>query len=354
MNTNTNSLQQAAKILKTPEFAVFAEAVSVTFFRKGFVYFSGVNNSGRLSIRLERAWRNALHTLMEKYPEIAPTLEEKLNSVRSVDMAGEYAVIASPACFNDNNAYGRGMMRANGLGYQRKDLFVGIDPTGDTISTLGSAHYAEVHLVEMYMLTCVEPDVEKNRCTKEVYTHPHCRVLTVADPLAQEIVCAVALEAALWDILETAGIPYDFPGYGWFAEQLANLQIAPLTYNGKTLCADQYLLDALCFAAEHPQFQAKNPNYETAEAWERCFLRKPRCIEFTGDFYQSLGLTDQQINELPNITTKGLTQIPIGKESLTEQDALMVDALVEGADLPETHTNIFQRLSVKLLLESLV
>ena len=354
MNSNTNSLQKAAEILKTPEFTAFAEAVSVTFSRNGFVYFSGVNNSGRLSIRLERAFRNALHSLMEKYPEAAPALEEKLSSVRSVDMAGEYAVIASPACFTDNNAYGRGMMRANGLGFLRKDLFVGIDPTGDTISTLGSAHYAEIHLVDMYMLTCVEPDVEKNRCTKEVYTHPHCRVLTVADPLVQEIVCAVALEAALWDILEAAGIPYAFPGYDQIAEKLANLQIAPLTYSGKLLYADQYLLDALCFAAENTQFQVKNPNYETAEAWERCFLRKPRCIEFTGDFYQSLGLTDQQINELPNLTAKGLMQIPIGKESLTEQDGLMVDALVEGADLPETLMNIFQRLSVKLQLESLV
>ena len=355
MNTkfNSTSLAQAAEILKTEEFAAFADAVRATFAKKGYVYFSGCDTSGRLGIRLERAWRKAIGSFMEKYPQAAPALEEKVVAVRNVDMAGEYSVIASPACLSQNNAFGRGMMRANGLGFYRKDLFVGIDPTGDTPSTLGSAHYAQIHLVDMYMLTCVKPDVEKNRSTKEVYTHPHCRVLTVADALAQELVCAVALEAALWDILEANGIPNEFPGYAQIAEKLAEMQVAPLTYNGRTLCADEYLMDALCFAAEHPQFQVKNPNYETEEAWERCFLRKPRCIEFTGDFYQSLGLTDKQINELPDLTSKGLTQIPIGKESLIEQDALMVDSLLDGCDLPQTHMEIFQHLAVGLLLNSL-
>ena len=357
MNTNLNhtSLAQAAEILKTEEFAAFADAVRATFARKGFVFLSGSGDTGRVGIRLERAWRKALNSLMEKYPQVAPALEEKLVAVRNVDMAGEYAVIESPAFLSQNNAYGRGMMRANGLGFLRKDLFLGIDPTADTPSTLGSCHYALIHLVDMYMLTCVKPEVEKNRSTKEVFTHPYCRYLTAPDLRVLEIICAVALEAALWDILEANGIPNEFPGYAWFADKLTAMKTdARLDYAGRTLCADEYLIDTLCFTAEHPQFQAKNPNYETEEAWERCFLRKPRCMEWTGDFYQSLGLSDQQIKSLPNLTSKGLTQIPIGKESLTEQDALMVDSLLDGCDLPLTHMEIFQHLTINQLLESLV
>lgn len=351
MKTNLN---QAAEILKTAEFAAFADAVRATIARKGFVFLSGSGTPGRIGIRLERAWRKAIGSFMEKYPEAAEALEEKLVAVRNVDMAGEYAVIESPAFLSQNNAYGRGMMRANGLGFYRKDLFVGIDPTADTPSTLGSCHYALIHMVEMYMLTCVKPEIEKNRSTKEVFTHPYCRYFTAPDLSILEILCAVSLEAALWDVLEANGIANEFPGYGWFADKLTSLNAdASLTYTGKTLCADEYLMDALCFTAEHPQFQAKNPNYETAEAWERCFLRKPRCMEWTGDFYQSLGLSDPQIDSLPNLTSKGLLQTPVGKESLTDTNALMLDTLPELQDLPQTHMDIFQHITLKLLLESL-
>lgn len=352
---NNISLQKAAEILKTPEFSAFADAVRATFGKNSFVYFSGSGDPGRVGIRLERAWRNALNNLMEQYPQAASALEEKLVAVRNVDMAGEYAVIESPAFLSQNNAYGRGMMRANGLGYLRKDLFVGIDPTADTPSTLGSCHYALIHLVDMYMLTCVQPDVEKNRSTVEVFTHPYCRHLTAHDLQVLEIISAVALEASLWDILEANGIPNQFPGYDWFAQQLAAMNTdAVLSYSGKTLCSDEYFIDALCFAAENPKFQAKNPNCETEEAWQRCFLRNPRCMEWTGDFYQSLGLTDQQIASLPNLTAKGLTHIPIGKESLTDADALMLDSQPALSDLPQTHMAIFQHITVKVLLESLL
>ena len=124
MNTklNTTSLAQTAEILKTAEFVAFADAVRATVARKGLVFFSGSGTPGRIGIRLERACRKAIGSLMAKYPEAAPALEEKLVAVRNVDMAGEYAVIESPAFLSQNNAYGRGMMRANGLGFLREDL----------------------------------------------------------------------------------------------------------------------------------------------------------------------------------------------------------------------------------------
>lgn len=349
---HNHSLKNAAEILRTPEFSAFADAFRVAFTKNDRVNLTGTGEAGRLAIRLERAWRKAATILMEKYPQAVPVLEQQLPYLRHIDIAGEYSVIATPPCLPQSNIFGRGMMRATGVASAGRDTVICLDPTGDTPSTLGSAHYALIHLAPTYILTCQEPDAEKNGRTKEVYTHPNCKVLTVADTHVMEILCAVAVEAALWDLLESAGIPNDFPGYAWFADQLEALQVSPLTYSGNTLLADDYLLNILCFAAKHPRFQVKNPNYETAEAWERCFLRQPRCLEWPADFYQSLGFSNAQIQSIPDISANALMQIPIGKESFTQQDGLMVDVLLDDIDLPETHMDIFQHLTVNLLLES--
>ena len=348
---NKTPFQTSAEILKTEEFSAFAQAIRNALAEGGKVFFSGSSAAGRLGIRLERAWRKAVLSLQKKYPQAAARLEEKLDSIRNIDMAGEYSVIASPQCLSQSNIFGRGMMRANGVGLNRNNLFIAIDPAADTPSTLGSAHFVLIHLVPMYMLTCKAPVVELNRHTKEVFTLPYCRVLTAADLLTLEILCAVALESAL---LELCGDAKSFPGFDWFAAKLASMpSVKPLVYSGSTLCADEFLLDALCFAAEHPQYQVKNPNRETAEAWEHCFLRQPRCQDWPADFYQSLGFSNAQIQSLPNITAKGLLQIPIGKEAFTDESALNVDALLDGYDLPETHMEIFRHLAVGLLLNSL-
>lgn len=350
-----HSLQNAAQLLRTSEFAAFVNVFRTAFAKHDRVNLTGTGEAGRLCIRMERAWRKAVHTLMEKYPQAVPALEEQLDYFRHIDIGGEYSVITTPACLSQSNPFGRGMMRARGVASADRDVVVCIDPTGDTPSTLGSAHFALIHLAPMYMLTCAAPDVEKNRHTREVYTHPNCRILTGADLHVFEILCAVAVEASLWDILETAGIPNGFPGYEWFAAKLEALpSAADLAFAGKTLCADEYFLDALCFAAEHSQFQVKNPNHETAGAWERCFLRSPRCLSWPADFYQALGFTNQQIRSIPDISEKALMQIPIGKETLTDSNALMVDTLLDSYDLPETFMDIFQHITVNLLLKSLI
>lgn len=351
---NKSPFQTAAEILRTLEFAAFAESFRAAFVKHDRINFTGTGDAGRLAIRLERAWRKAAKNLMEQYPQAVSVLESRLNYFRHIDIGGEYSVIATPPYLPDSNIFGRGMMRANGVASANRDFLVCLDPTGDTPSTLGSAHYGLIHLAPTYILTCQPPQPEKNGRTKEVYTHPNCRVITVADLSVMEILCAVAAEAALCDVLETVGIPNTFPGYAWFADQLEALKVCPLTYTGKTLLADDYLLNALCFTAEHPQFQTKNPNRDTADAWEYCFLRQPRCLEWTADFYQSLGFSNHQIQTLPNISAKALTQIPIGKEALTDESALNVDALLDGYDLPETHMEIFRHLAVGLLLNSLI
>ena len=350
---NLTALKNAAEILRTSEYAAFAELFRSTFLKSDRINLTGTGDAGRLAIRLERAWLKTAQKLMEQYPQAVPALEARLNYFRHVDIGGEYSVIATPPYLPDSNIFGRGMMRATGVASANRDILICLDPTGSTPSTLGSAHYGLIHLAPTYILTCQEPQPEKNRHTKEVYTHPNCRYMVVSDLRVMEILCAVAIEAALCDVLESAGVPGNFPGYEWFAQQLEAMNLTALSGAETTLLADEYLLDALCFAAEHPNFQAKNPNRETSDAWEHCFLRMPRCLEWTADFYQSLGFSNHQIQTLPNITAKALLQVPVGKETLSGESGLNVDALLDGMELPETYFDIFQHLSIRLLLDSL-
>lgn len=351
---NHASLQKSAELLRTPEFAAFADTIRAAVAVNNRVNFIGTNAAGRLAIRLERAWQKATVELMEKYPQVAPALEERKGYFRHIHFAGEYAVIDVPECLSQSNTFGRGMMRAHGVASANRDVAICLDPTGNTSVTLGAAHYALIHLAPMYMLTCVAPDAEENGRTKEVYTHPNCRVLTVADLFVMELMCAVAAEAALWDLLENAGVSNAFPGYEWFADRLEALQIPSVARVGNMLLADDYLLNALCFAADQPLFQAKNPNRETAQAWAHCFLREPRCLSWPADFYQSLGFSNAQIAALPDLSANALLQIPIGKESLQNPEGLNLDVLVQKCDLPQTFMDIFQNITADLMLNSLI
>lgn len=351
---NLTALKSAAEMLRTSEYTAFAELFRTTFRKNDRINLTGTGDAGRLAIRLERAWLKAAKKLMAQYPQAASALEPRLGYFRHIDIGGEYSVIATPPYLPDSNIFGRGMMRASGVASANRDFLVCLDPASDTPSTLGSAHFGLIHLAPTYILTCQQPQPEKTGRTKEVYTHPNCKYLVVADLYVMEILCAVAIEAALCDVLETVGIPNTFPGYAWFADQLEALELTAPTCKETTLLADEYLLDALCFAAEHPGFQAKNPNRETADAWEHCFLRNPRCLEWPADFYQSLGFSNHQIQTLPDITAKALMQVAIGKETLSGESGLNVDALIAGMKLPETYFEIFQHLSIRLMLDTLV
>lgn len=347
-------LQNAANTLRSPEFSAFANALRAAFAKNFRVNITGIGTAGRIGIRLERVWRKIVCDLMEKYPQTVPTLENRLPYFRHVDLVGECDVLGTPELLAQSNIYGRGVMRAAGVASARRDFVVCLDPTADTPSTLGSCHFSLIHLAETYCITCVKPDPEKSKYAREVFTHPYCKVLTVADPMVMEILCAVALEAALWDLLEVSGLPNEFPGFDWFADHLTALQLQDTpAYTGNLLCADEYLLEALCFAAEHPRFKAMNPAFETAEAWERCFLQQPPCLGWPADFYQGLGFSNDQIRCIPDNSAEALLRTPIGKEALPSQDGLMLDAIVEKYTLPQTHMEIFQRLVANLHLKAL-
>jgi len=87
-----HSLQNAAQLLRTSEFAAFVDTIRAAFARNDRVNLTGTGTAGHLCIRLERAWRKAVLNLMGKYPQAVPALEKQLNYFRHIDIAGEYSV----------------------------------------------------------------------------------------------------------------------------------------------------------------------------------------------------------------------------------------------------------------------
>lgn len=134
---------------------------------------------------------------------------------------------------------------------------------------------------------------------------------------------------------------------------------------------------------DQPQSWAfvKNPNYATIDAWHRCFLRAPRCIEWGKEAYDALGLTQIQIEKIPDISGNALQRFAIGNEPAPKREnssaslALWVDAkaapqsFLEAAAkyerftqltledarlcLPATAMDLYEHLAIKMLLNAL-
>ena len=236
----------------------------------------------------------------------------------------------------------------------------------------------------------------------------------------EQFAACVALEGALYDLLTACGEAAAFPGYGWYGQQFRNmvrqllgdeatslLAKATLTEQNVyeqggliTLFADDYLLDVLTDTTERaptfmtppfcsadmvgqPQSWAfvKNPTCNTQTAWERCFLRSPRCIEWERAFYEKLGLSARQIEKIPDISGKALRRYLIGNEPMPQREtaphshALWVDVKAAPAEfqtaaaaytayssltieaaavsLQETFTDLYEHLCLKLMLNVL-
>lgn len=398
---------RAAEALATEDYATFADAVRNTLRSGGRVIFSGCGSSGRLSMRLEQSWRNAVDKLSAKYPQAKAALEEKKTSVINIMTGGDYAVIRAAESFEDSTALGSAQAQQWAL--RPEDLLVGVTATGETTSVLGTALQALADGASVYMLICSDPKpvAEKLSRAKKVYSHPNCKVLSLpCGPMAltgstrmqsstfEQFAAAVALEGAINDILNAAGICVQFPGYWWYGQQFSALTeqllqqqcvslIARIAQKEQhayesgglaTLFADNYLLDVLTdtteraptfmtppFCSEDMQDQplswafVKNPNYDTKTAWHNCFLREPRCIEWGAETYEKLGLTRIQIEKIPDISGKALQRFAIGNEPAPRREnspasfALWVDA---GA-APESFSQAAARYSTfdRLTLE---
>lgn len=373
---------RAENTLAGEEYSAFADKLRQVIASGGRVIFSGCGASGRLSLNLERAWRNGIAKLTVRYPQAAEALREKLESVGNIMTGGDYAIIRAAECFEDSTALGGYQTRLLKLG--EKDLLIGVTATGETTSILGTAEQALADGAAVYMLICSDPAplVEKMGRTRRVYSHKNCSVMHLpCGPMGltgctrmqsstfEQFAGAVALEGALYDILQGCGVAASFPGYGWYGQSFAGMTRALMsegpvqmlaeatdTERGvyeaggvMTLYADGYLMDVLTDATERaptfatPHFSAgaetdqplpwafaKNPACNTEKAWTRFFLRQPRCIEWGAEVYASLGFREQDIQRIPDVSRKALEKYIIGCEPMPQREqgasrALWVD-----------------------------
>jgi N-acetylmuramic acid 6-phosphate etherase len=133
---------------------------------------------------------------------------------------------------------------------------------------------------------------------------------------------------------------------------------------------------------DQPQSWAfvKNPTCTTHEAWQKCFLRAPRCIEWERYRYEELGLTAQQIEKIPQIDGRALEKYEIGNEPMPSRMtdpclAMWVDVkdapeaykkasaafsrslemtpALAGIQFFQTNMDIFEHLALKLMLNTL-
>lgn len=432
-SVDTQMATRAAETLKTDEYAQFADAIRKTLQGDGRVVFSGCGSSGRLSMGLERFWRSAIEKLSGRYPQAKGALEEKLERVGNIMTGGDYAIIRAAESFEDSTALGARQARQWNLG--PKDLLIGVTATGETTSILGTAGQALADGAGVCMLICADhkPLIEKMERARVVYSNPNCRVMELpCGPMAltgstrmqsstfEQLAGAVALEGALQDILVSAGISCKFPGYGWYGEQFLNMTrqlmgktsldlLAGAACRERevyekggliTIFADRFLMDVLTDTTERaPTFMTpafcsedmtgqqqswafvKNPSCDTKQAWLRCFLREPRCINWTKQQYAALGLTRQQIEKIPDISTDALMRFAIGnapspdRENAPDTHAFWVDTGAApdcfrehaaryntageltlekaGISVAETATDMFEHLCIKLMLNAL-
>ncbi len=425
--------ERAEKFLNSKEYALFADTIRKTLRDGRKVIFSGCGSSGRLSMRLEQSWRNSITKLSEKYPSIKEALQKRIPFVGNIMTGGDYAVIRAVESFEDSTLLGRAQTKE--LGLTSGDLLVGVTATGETTSILGSCAQALDDGANVYMLICSDPEpiIQNMVRAREVYLNPRCSVISLPcgsmaltgstrmqSSTFEQFAAAVALEGALFDILEEEGIKLDFPGYTFFGEsfkemtkQLLGEKSVSLLANATeteqkvyeeggliTLFADEFLLDVLTDTTERsPTFMTppfcsadmndeeqswafvKNPEFNTNDAWVRCFLREPNCIEWKTGVYEKLGLSKNQIEKIPDISRKALKRFFIGNEPDSKREnapfshALWVDAASApesfdeqrkrytssdeftlekaGLSLPETVMDLFEHLAIKLMLNTL-
>ena len=161
-----------------------------------------------------------------------------------------------------------------------------------------------------------------------------------------------------------------------------------------TYFAEEYMLDILADTTERgptfslPNFRpsgdtstpiswafVKNPRLNTSDAWSKCLLHTPRCIDKTPDEYRALGILESDIKRIPKIDLEAIYRFKIGNERDADREGKNTLATVFGNDLEgekidfsgyESHSrvmfefpdkcdictrlNIFEHIAAKLMI----
>lgn len=353
------------KTLLSPAFDRFLSEIIQTLKSKGRIFISGCGASGRLSMRLEASFREAVRA----YAKENPAALAYENSVLEIMTGGDFAIIRSVESFEDYTVLG--CAQAQDLGVKAGDLLIGVTATGETTSILGTAKQALANGADVWMVICSDPESIKGKLSRvdEVFLHERCESLylkcggmaltgstRMQSSTIEQAVIGAALELALGTLLkENYSVSENKKALAeGFSECISLLlakenietavrQIeaeAALYKNGGlvTYFAEDYLLDVLADTTERtptfttPPFRpqkrrgeplswafVKNPNLDTVSAWRACFERVPRCLERSEQEYRALGIKEQDIKKIPRITLDALYEYEIGNEPDAER-----------------------------------
>ena len=352
------------ELLGGAEYRAFARAVGETLSGGGRVILSGCGSTGRLAMRLEASWRQAVRAM---------GLSRLEHSVLALMTGGDYAIIRSVESFEDYTQLGA--MQAQALSLTDRDLLVGITATGETTSILGTAGQALSDGARVWMVVCTRPQSLLGRLERAdaVYTHPRCRSLYIPcggmavtgstrmqSSTLEQAVIGCALEQALDPAAEAGRLG---EGYARMigalgrddvqgalcaqteAEQALYERGGYLTY-----FAREYLLDILADTTERsPTFSVpgfrpqgrrdmplswafvKNPELPTEAAWRTALEREPRCLDKTPAEYAALGIRGEDVARIPAIDRQALLAYQIGCEPDPEREE--ADSLAVWVDL---------------------
>lgn len=338
-------------IINSQAFDDFTDRLYYSIINNGRIIVSGCGSPGRLAMRLEASWRKRMKGT--KY----------LNSLYSIMTGGDYALIRAVESFEDYIQLGR--MQAKEYALNEFDTLIGVTATGETTSILGTAVQALDDGASVYMVICTEPStiLGKLKRADDVYTHKNCKSIYIpcggmavtgstrmqATSIEQAII-ASALELSLNRILSEnedknkliSGFISSINAVKSSIETVKeNTEKELQLYNAGghvTYFADEYLLDVLADTTERgptfstPPFRhnkrkdlplswafVKNPYFDTVTAWEKCFERTPRCVEKTVNEYLNLGIKEEDIKKIPDISLNALYGFEIGNEEDSER-----------------------------------
>ena len=330
------------------------------------VFISGCGATGRLAMRLETSFRQAVNEASKNNPDAL----RYRNSVHEIMTGGDYALIRSVESFEDYTELG--CAQANDAGISRGDILIGVTATGETTSILGTAKQALENGASVWMIVCTDPktilgklkradDVYTNERCKSIYMHCGGMAVTGSTRMQsssiEQAVIGAALEIALCEILgdtepiqskkntlvkgfyECIGLLENEKTIETLAKQIDTE--ANLYENGGhvTYFAEEYLLDVLADTTERsptfttPPFRpqkrkdltlswafVKNPSLDTVNAWRSAFERTPRCIEKSKSDYVAIGIPEGVVERIPNISLDALYEFEIGYEPDSERE----------------------------------
>ena len=365
------------KTLHSEKFDLFVKDIVKALSSGGRIIISGCGSTGRLAMRIEASFREAVREIAKSFPE-AGALE---NSVIEVMTGGDYAIIRSVEAFEDYTSLG--CEQAREMGISESDILVGVTATGETTSILGTASYALSQGARVWMIVCTDPDTLVGRLERAdaVYNHENCNSIymhtggmavtgstRMQSSTIEQAVISSALELSLLELypskekLDKNALVEKFSAMLDLLSEKSTvlamkeqIELECELYNRGghvTYFADEYLLDVLADTTERaptfsvPHFRpqsakgetlswafVKNPRLSTKEAWCSAFERVPRCIDKTPEEYKNIGIKESDIGKIPKIDLDALYAFEIGCEEDHERE--MTDSLATWISLKD-------------------